>query len=256
MSHGFMGKILRVNLSEGTVVQEALRADWAASFLGGSGLATRYFFEEVPAGVDPYGSSNHLILMTGPLTGTASPSASRYSVVAKSPLTGIWGQANSGGSFGPALKKSGYDGLIFEGISPAPVYLSIINGAAELRPAGHLWGKTIPETEDVLQEASAQPLTVAAIGPAGEHLVRYAAIMNNKHRAAGRCGLGAVMGAKRLKAIACAGSVPVRLADPAGFGRTSKRQFDLLDESILRSTCAAVIQPATGSWASLTRSTR
>jgi aldehyde:ferredoxin oxidoreductase len=149
-------------------------------------LATKYFYAEVPAGIDPLGPENKLIFMTGPLTGTASASASRYSVVAKSPQTGLWGQANSGGSFGPALKKSGYDGIIFEGISPTPVTLRILDGKAELLDASSLWGMTVPETEDALQSNTTQKLTVAAIGPAGENLVTYAAIMNNKHRAAGR----------------------------------------------------------------------
>ncbi len=172
--------------------------------------------------------------MTGPLTGTASASASRYSVVAKSPQTGLWGQANSGGSFGPALKKSGYDGIIFEGASPTPVTLQIDDGKAELVDASHLWGKTVPETEDTLQNSASKKLTVASIGPAGENLVTYAAIMNNKHRAAGRCGLGAVMGSKNLKAITCAGSKPVQLVDKKAFQDAASKQFDLIDESLLK----------------------
>ena len=229
-----MGKILRVNLADGVVAEEGLREDWARSFVGGAGLATRYLYAEVPPGADPLGPDNHLIFMTGPLTGTASPSASRYSVVAKSPLTGIWGHANSGGTFGPALKRSGFDGIIFEGISPQPVTLMIVDGQARLVPAGDLWGKPVSDTEDLLQAASDRPLTVAAIGPAGENLVRYAAIMNNKHRAAGRCGLGAVMGAKRLKAIACAGNASIQLVDRPGFRAVTRTQLDLLNESVLK----------------------
>jgi len=234
MIHGYMGKILRVNLSEGVIREEDLNQEWLKYFLGGAGLATRYLIEEVPAGIDALGPENKLIFMTGMLTGTASASASRYSVVAKSPLTGILGTANSGGNFGPQLKKSGFDGIIFEGISPEPVYLEIINGKARLHDALHLWGKTIPETEGLLQNEVKQQMTIAAIGPAGENLVRYAAIMNNKHRAAGRCGLGAVMGSKRVKAIACAGKKPIRLANEDGFRQAAKRQFDLLDESMLK----------------------
>jgi aldehyde:ferredoxin oxidoreductase len=229
-----MGKILRVDLSAGKISAEAIREDWAEKYLGGAGLATKYLYEEMPKGVDPLGPENLLIFMTGPLTGTASASASRYSVVAKSPQSGIWGHANSGGSFGPALKRSGYDGIILEGISPGPVYLKIVDGEAELCAAGHLWGKTVSETEDLIQDANGERLIIASIGPAGENLVRYAAIMNNKHRAAGRCGLGAVMGSKRLKAIACAGKAPVPLADPARFRETAKRQIDLLNESVLK----------------------
>jgi aldehyde:ferredoxin oxidoreductase len=234
MANGFMGRILRVDLTRGRVQEEALRLDWARKYVGGAGLASRYYYDETPAGVDAYGPENRLIFMTGPLTGTASPSAARYSVVARSPLTGMWGQANSGGSFGPALKRSGYDGIIFKGIAPEPVYLAIVNGTAELRPAGDLWGQSVPETDDALQGIADQMVTVAAIGPAGENRVRFAAIINNKHRAAGRCGLGAVMGAKRLKAIACAGRRSIDLAEPKTFHQKARRQYDLVDESILK----------------------
>jgi len=234
MNYGFMGKILRVNLSQGRVSAEPIRDDWAQRFLGGAGLATKYLYEEAPRGADPLGPANVLIFMTGPLTGTASASASRYSVVGRSPLTGIWGHANSGGTFGPALKRSGFDGIIFEGISPKPVFLRIIDGEAELCDAGSVWGRTVSETQDWIQAACPARLTIAAIGPAGENLVRYAAIINNGHRAAGRCGLGAVMGAKRLKAIACAGQAPIRLADPNRFHQTARTQIDFLNESLLK----------------------
>ena len=234
MLYAFMGKILRVNLTEAKISEEDIREDWAEKYMGGAGLATKYLYEEVGKGIDPLGPENLLIFMTGPLTGTASASASRYSVVAKSPLTGIWGHANSGGSFGPALKRSGYDGIIFQGISPEPVYLKIEDGKAELCDAKQLWGKTVPEVEDLIQKASDQKMTMASIGAGGENLVRYAAIMNNKHRAAGRCGLGAVMGSKRLKAIACAGRAPISLANKDAFHERAKRQIDLLDESMLK----------------------
>jgi len=234
MSYGFMGQLLRVDLSDHKIAVEEINQRWAKQFLGGAGLATKYLYEEVAGGIDPLGPENKLIFMTGPLTGTASASASRYSVVAKSPQTNLWGQANSGGSFGPALKKSGYDGIIFEGVSPHPVILQILDGEAELIDASDLWGKTVPETEDTLQERTSHKLTVAAIGPAGENLVTYAAIMNNKHRAAGRCGLGAVMGSKNLKAVACAGAQPVQLADKTNFHEAATRQFSLVDESILK----------------------
>lgn len=234
MSYALMGVILRVNLADGSIAEEDLRLDWARQFLGGAGLATRYLYAETPPGIDPLGEENLLIFMTGPLTGTASASASRYSVVAKSPLTGILGHSSSGGTFGPELKRCGYDGIIFEGISPVPVYLKIVDGKARLEEATHLWGKTIPETEELLMAESSRKMVVAAIGPAGENLVRYAAIMNNRHRAAGRCGLGAVMGSKRLKAIACAGDRPVPIAHPGDFTSAARRQIDLLDESVLK----------------------
>jgi aldehyde:ferredoxin oxidoreductase len=234
MSYGFMGQLLRVDLTNQKISVEEINKEWAKQYIGGAGLATKYLYYEIPGGIDPLGLENKLIFMTGPLTGTASASASRYSVVAKSPQTGLWGQANSGGSFGPALKRSGYDGIIFEGISPTPVFLQIMDGKAELLGAANLWGKTVPETEDALQSNSPKKLTVAAIGPAGENLVTYAAIMNNKHRAAGRCGLGAVMGSKNLKAIACAGSQPIQLADKKDFHEAATKQFSLIDESILK----------------------
>jgi len=234
MTHAYMGSLLRVDLTHGSVRSEETRQDWAKLFLGGPGLATRYLYDLLPKGADPLGPENPLIMMTGPLTGTASASASRYAVVAKSPQTGILGHSNSGGSFGPALKRSGFDGIIFEGASPKPVYLRIDAGKAELRDASRLWGKTVPETEELLQAENGEPITVASIGPAGENRVRFAAIMNNKHRAAGRCGMGAVMGSKRLKAVTCLGKASIGLADPERFVRAVKRQTALMDESLFK----------------------
>ena len=234
MIYALMGKILRVDLSQGRLWEEETRLDWAQQYLGGAGLATRYLYDLAPPDIDPFGPENPLIFMTGLLTGTASASASRYSVVGHSPLTGIWGHANSGGSFGPALKFSGFDGIIVQGISPDPVYLLIVDEKAEQRAAEGLWGMTTSQTEDTLQAWHPERLTIASIGPAGENLVRYAAIMNNKHRAAGRCGFGAVMGSKRLKAIACAGKKTIALHNAPAFHETARRQNDLLDESILK----------------------
>ena len=234
MSFGFMGKILRVDLSLGSISVEKIPEKWMRQFLGGAGIASKYLFDEVPPDTDPLGPNNKLIFMTGPLTGTASASASRYSVVAKSPLTGIWGHGNSGGSFGPAMKRAGYDGAIIEGMANEPVYLRIMEGEARLLPADGIWGKTVPETEKLLTEKSDRKVTIASIGPGGENQVRYAAIMNNKHRAVGRTGMGAVMGSKKLKAIVCAGKHKFDLADPEQFKTTAKRQIDLLDESMLK----------------------
>ncbi|MFZ2098802.1 MAG: aldehyde ferredoxin oxidoreductase family protein [Anaerolineales bacterium] len=234
MSNAFIGQILRVNLTSGHITTENLNTQWARQTLGGAGLATRYLFELTPPGINPLGPENVLIFMTGALTGTPSASASRYSVVAKSPQTGYWGQSNSGGFFGPALKWSGFDGVIFEGISPEPVYLVLLDGKAELRKANHLWGMTVPECDDQLQLELGRPVTVACIGPGGENLVRYAAIMNNKHRAAGRTGMGAVMGSKRLKAIACAGNRHISLHNSSEFNQVTQRQREFMDESILK----------------------
>jgi len=139
--HGFIGKILRVNLTESTISEEEIPEKMAKIFLGGGGLATKYLYDEVKKGADPLGPDNELIFMTGPLTGTPCPSAGRYSVVSKSPLTGTWAQSNSGGFWAPEFKRTGYDGVIFQGISPKPVYLVCEDGKAELKDASHLWGQ-------------------------------------------------------------------------------------------------------------------
>lgn len=234
MGNGFMGKILRVNLPAGTVSEENLPEEKMRKYLGGVGIATSYLYEEVPAGVDALGPDNKLIFMTGPLTGTASASSARYSVVAKSPLTGIWGHGNSGGNFGPMMKRSGYDGVIIEGISPKPVYLEISDGKAELKDAAHLWGKSVNETEAIIQQASERKPILASIGQGGENLVRYAAVMNNSHRAVGRCGIGAVMGSKKLKAIVCSGRTRIELHNAEEFREVSKKQIGYLNESVLK----------------------
>jgi aldehyde:ferredoxin oxidoreductase len=233
---GYMGQILRVDLTNGRVSEEALKEDDCKMFLGGSGLATKYLFDEVAKGTDSLGPENKLIFMTGPLTGTESPSAGRYCVVTKSPLTGFWAEANSGGSWGVYLKNSGFDGIIFEGISPKPVYLVIDNGRAELRDAEHLWGKGVGETYRLIREELGEDFNVACIGIAGENLVRFAGIINDVHRAAGRCGVGAVMGSKQLKAIAARGTQEIKTANEDVFTEISKRNYDLVNESMLKIT--------------------
>jgi aldehyde:ferredoxin oxidoreductase len=234
MANGFMGRILRVNLTAGSISEEVIPEDKIRKYLGGVGIATSYLYDEVPSGVDPLGAENKLIFMTGLLTGTASASAARYSVVAKSPLTGIWGHGNSGGNFGPMLKRSGYDGIIFEGVPPKPVYLEIIDGKAVLRDAEHLWGKSVNDTEAIIQKGADKKPIIASIGQGGEILVRYAAIMNDTHRAVGRCGMGAVMGSKKLKAIVCSGKAKIELHDPEMFKQHSKKQIAYLNESMLK----------------------
>ena len=233
---GYMGKILRVDLTSGNITEESLKENDCKMFLGGSGLATKYLFDEVPGGTDPLGPDNELIFMTGLLTGTESPSAGRYCVVTKSPLTGFWGEANSGGNWGVYLKISGFDGIIFKGISPKPVYLVIDDGKAELRDAKHLWGKGVSETDRLIKEELGEDCDVAAIGIAGENLVRYAAIINDVHRAAGRCGVGMVMGSKRLKAVAARGTQEIKIANKDAFSEISKRNYDLVNESMLKIT--------------------
>jgi aldehyde:ferredoxin oxidoreductase len=232
--YGFMGKILRVNLTDSTISEEEIPESTAKMFLGGGGLATKYLYDEVKKGADPLGPDNELIFMTGPLTGTPCPSAGRYSVVGKSPLTGTWAQANSGGFWAPEFKRTGYDGVIFQGISPKPVYLVCEDGKAELKDASHLWGQKTPETTELIQKELGDQFKVACIGPAGEKLVRLACVMNDIHRAAGRCGLGAVMGSKRLKAIAARGTKKIEIAKPDQFKKVAKKQYDLIRDSMLK----------------------
>jgi len=212
MTGGYMGKMLFVDLSQARVWEEALDAGICRNFLGGYGLGARVIFSRQKAGVDPLGKDALLGVVTGPLTGTPALFGSRYVVVGKSPLTGTWGDANSGGDFGPHLKFSGYDAVFFTGISPSPVYLFIDNGKAQLRDAQDLWGKDTGETESALQARHGDDTHVACIGPSGEKINLISCIINNRGRAAGRSGLGAVMGSKRLKAIAVKGNQTVPVA--------------------------------------------
>lgn len=217
---GYLGKILRVDLTAGRLWDEPLNAEYARQFVGGSGLGARYLADYVDAATDPLGPDNPLIFMTGPFVGTQVPAAGRYSVVARSPATGLTGEANSGGHWGPALRHAGYDGIIVTGQAAQPVYISVLNGEAALHDAAHLWGLNHYDTQDRVKEAVARDrlrVRVATIGVAGENLVKYAAVMNDHGRAAARTGLGAVMGSKRLKAIVCGGKAEVPLADPVAF---------------------------------------
>lgn len=214
---GWAGKLIRINLTNGTISKEALNIDDAKMYLGARGLGTKIMVDEVDPRVDALSPENKLIFMAGPLTGTLASSAGRYEVVAKAPLTGTIGASNSGGHFGPELKFAGYDGIIFEGKSEKPVYIYINDDEVEIRPAEHVWGKTVFETTDQLIEETNKSARVACIGPAGEKLVLYATVMNEKHRAAGRSGLGAVMGSKNLKAVVVRGSGSINAADPEGF---------------------------------------
>jgi aldehyde:ferredoxin oxidoreductase len=200
-------KILRVNLTAGTCSAEPLNLEWAAQYLGQRGLATKYLAEEIDPKVDPLSPDNKLIFATGPLTGTAASTGGRYSVITMGPLTGAIACSNSGGFFGAELKFAGWDMVIFEGRSPKPVYLLLEDDQATLLDAGHLWGKTVWETEETIKTTHQDPLMrVSSIGRAGESGVLFAAIVNDLHRAAGRSGVGAVMGAKNLKAFAVRGT--------------------------------------------------
>ena len=220
MARGYMGKILNVDLSTGQMYDETLDESLCRDFLGGYGIGAKLLFDRMAPGVDALGPDSLMGVFTGPLTGTPCIEGNRFVVVCKSPLTDTWGDANCGGTFGPHLKFAGYDGILFCGISEKPVYLCIEDGVAELRDAGSLWGKDSNETEDILKETlgatkgrAGKSVEVACIGQAGENISLLAAIMNDKGRAAGRSGVGAVMGSKRLKAIAVSGSADVPMYD-------------------------------------------
>ncbi|MDO8687398.1 MAG: aldehyde ferredoxin oxidoreductase family protein [Dehalococcoidales bacterium] len=215
MAGGYMGKILFVNLSTGQIKEETPDEKLYRDFIGGYGIGARILFSRQKAGVDPLGPENILGLVTGPLTGTPAAMGNRYVAVAKSPLTGGWGDANSGGDFGPYLKFSGYDAVFFNGIADKPVYLFIDNGKAELRDAAHLWGKDAYETEDMLKAEHGRQTYVSCIGQSGEKLSLISCIITKRGAAAGRSGLGAVMGSKKLKAVAVKGNRPVPIADKA-----------------------------------------
>ena len=223
MAKGYMGKILFVDLTQGACREEALDEQICRDFMGGYGVGARILYERMKPRVDPLGSDNMLGFMTGPLTGTPALCSGRFVVIGKSPLTGTWGDANCGGDFGPYLKFSGFDGVFFNGTSSKPVYLYIENGKPELKDAAQLWGKDCLETEDMLKSVHGKDTSVACIGPSGEKLSLIAAVINEKGRAAGRSGMGAVMGAKKLKALVVRGNLKVPLADEAKANQLRKK---------------------------------
>lgn len=218
---GYTGNLIRVNLNDKVIKVEKLNMDYANQFIGGRGLGSKYLYEEIDPQIDALSPENKLIFMTGPMTGTYAACAGRFNVVAKAPLTETIGAANSGGYFGPELKFAGYDGIIFEGKANKPVYLHINDDLIELKDASHLWGKNVFETTDMLLNENEEDAKVACIGPAGEKLVLFAAIMNDKDRAAGRSGLGAVMGSKNLKAVVVKGTNGIGVANPLQFNQAA-----------------------------------
>jgi aldehyde:ferredoxin oxidoreductase len=216
--HGWAGKILRVDLSNHKVKKESFSEYLRFNYLGGRGVNSRILYEEVKPGINPLGMENRLIFGVSPLTGTGLVNSGRCHVTAKSPLTGILGDSNSGGHFGPELKWAGYDHIVFEGRAERPVYLWVDDENVELRDAHHLWGKIIPETYQMIWKELGDPrIRIAAIGPAGENLVRFACIINDYGNAFGKTGMGAVMGSKNLKAIAVRGTRGVSVAYPERF---------------------------------------
>jgi len=230
MTGGYMGRMLFVDLSQGKVWDEIPEENLYRDFIGGYGIGARIIFERQRPKIDPLGPDAILGFITGPLTGTPTLIGSRYVVVGKSPLTGTWGDANSGGDFGPHLKFAGYDAVFFHGISERPIYLYIEDGKAELRNADHLWGKDSHETEDMLQAELGRDVRIACIGPSGERVSLISCIINNKGRAAARSGLGAVMGSKKLKAIAVRGQQVVPLAHKSALQQARKKYLEQITE--------------------------
>ena len=215
MKGGYAGKLLFVDLTKGTFEERPLSEKLAKDFVGGYGIGARLLYSMMKPGIDPLGPDNVLGFISGPLNGTGALFGGRYTVVCKSPVTGGWNDANSGGAFGPELKKAGYDAVFLSGASDKPVYLFIKDGKTEIRDARSLWGKDSVETlEALIQETEESNLRAALIGPAGEQQSLMACIINDKHRAAGRGGCGAVMGSKNLKAVAVRGTREIPVADP------------------------------------------
>ncbi len=227
------GKILRVNLTQGTCTPEPLNREWAQVYLGQRGLATKYLVEEIDPQVDPLSPDNKMIMATGPLTGTMASTGGRYSVITKGPLTGAIACSNSGGYIGAELKMAGWDMIICEGRSEKPVYLWIQDDTAELRDASHLWGKTTWDTEEIIRHSHQDPqIRVSSIGRAGENGVLYACIVNDLHRAAGRSGVGTVMGAKNLKALAVRGTKGVgNIKDFNAFMQVTREKKQILADN-------------------------
>ncbi|MGA2934691.1 MAG: aldehyde ferredoxin oxidoreductase family protein [Methanomicrobiales archaeon] len=229
---GYADRILRVNLSQWTVGKIPYQKEWKEQYIGGRGLGVRLVYDIVDPATDPLSGGNAIVLAAGPLTGSGMPLGSRYSVVAKSPLTGTLSSSNSGGFFGTELRRAGVDAVVVEGHSKAPVYLWIQDGECEIRDASPYWGMNTDRAMEGIQRDLAEPKArVACIGPAGERLARVAAIMNDHGRAAGRGGMGAVFGSKRLKAVAVLGDGRAPRGNPEEFSRVR----DVVREKIEKS---------------------
>jgi len=212
--HGYMGKILRVDLSSEKIWEEPIREEDVRRFIGGVGLAAKIIYDEVKPETPAFSPENKLVFMTGPLTGTLVPCTGRYVVCAKSPLTDAWGEAHSGGFWAREIKRAGYDGIVIEGMAEKPSYIVIDDGEVRIEDAKRIWGLGCLEAEEKLKKEIGGDFKVACIGPAGERLVRFACIINDGGRAAGRCGIGAVMGSKMLKAVAVRGRREIPMKDP------------------------------------------
>ncbi len=221
--YAYHGRFLKVDLRTRTTEDMPLSEEELKKYIGGATLAAGLIYEHVKEGMDPLGPENPLVFSTGPFTGSSVPMVSRYAICAISPVTGLWGEATSGGVFPFRLKGSGYDGYFITGRADGPVYLYVSNGKAEIKDASHIWGKDSYETQEIIKsELGEDSVSVACIGSAGERGFKYAAVMNDEGRAAGRCGMGAVMGSKNLKAVAAAGRMRPKYADPGKVSQLSQ----------------------------------
>lgn len=228
---GYTGNVLRINLTEKTFKEEALREDVAAKYLGGAGVGIKYMFDEVPAKCDPLGASNNLYFSFGPLCGTSTPCASRVVVVTKSPVTGAVAKSTGGGFFPAEVKFAGYDMLIIEGQAEKPIWLWLKDGRVSFRDAKHLWGLNTMDAQQVIKDdLGDQNVRIACIGQSGENLGAFASIVNERH-VSGRKGVGAVMGSKNLKAIAVRGEIPVGINDPQAFDEARKLMLNAMKGS-------------------------
>ncbi len=213
-----MQPILRINLSTNSIEEYIVPRAWEVEYLGGASLGARILYEELIPSLDPLSIQASLLFLNGPLTGTSGPAVGRFVVCAKSPATSLWGEANCGGFWGPELRMAGYYGLWITGKAETPVYISIIDGRADIRPAGHIWGMDTYKTQATVKtELDVKTPRVAVIGPAGESMIPFACILTDHGRMAGRTGMGAVMGSKNLKAIAVKGSGKIPVDDPERF---------------------------------------
>jgi aldehyde:ferredoxin oxidoreductase len=244
--NGWQVKVLWVNLTEGSIKEDTLDPQVAKDYIGGRGLGIYFLNKYVDPACDALSPENLLVMATGPLTGTGAPTGARYMVMTKSPLTEAITCSNSGGMFPTEFKRTGYDTIVFTGRSKTPVYLWLNQGKAELRAADHLWGKNTHETTDVLLAETDPKARVACIGPAGEKGVLFASIMNDKHRAAGRSGVGAVMGAKNLKAVVVKGKGRIFLADPDRFKAFNKQIMDIFKEGIKQTPLGLTVDGTAG----------
>ena len=229
--NGFTGKILHVDLKTGKLKDAPTPREWAKQYIGGSGLAARMLYPLLSQELDPLGPQNPLLLLAGPLTGTTVPMAGRLAICAKSPLTQLWGECNIGGDFGARLRQSGYDGAFITGQADRPTVLTVINGQSSLNDGSELWAQRISETQKRLQQDYGKSrMASLAIGPAGENLVKFASIMTEGGRAAGRMGLGAVMGSKNLKSIVAVGEHPIAVAKPDALSELVKSATKVMME--------------------------